>query len=52
LARAVEWWKAADATFGTVGYVDVGSNVAPRPKDSFARHQFNLIALKQQWGVG
>ena len=51
LARAVEWWKSADSTFGTVGYIDVGSMVAPRPRNTFERHMYNLIALKQQFGV-
>src|SRR5215831_19857080 len=40
LARAVEWWKAADATFGVVGFTDTGALQAP--KNTFARHALNL----------
>ena len=52
LARAVEWWKSADSAFGVVGYAEIGSLTNVRPKDTFARYAYNLIPLKEQWGVG
>jgi len=47
--RAVEWYKAADAAYGVIGYEQVG--VLYAPKDGFARHAVNLGALKEQWGL-
>jgi|SRR5882672_1213070 len=47
--RAVEWYKAADAAYGVIGYEQVG--VLYAPKDGFARHAVNLGAVKEQWGV-
>ena len=50
VARAVEWFKASDATFGGVGFADTG--ILTVPKDSFARHAATLLPLKQLFGVG
>ena len=50
VARGVEWFKAADATFGGVGFAETG--ILRVPADSFARHAKTLIPLKQQFGVG
>ena len=47
--RAVEWYKAADAAYGVVGFEQVGLIYAP--KDGFGRHAVNLGLLKQQYGV-
>lgn len=47
--RAVEWYKAADAAYGVIGYEQVG--VLYAPKDGFARHAVNLGAVKEQWGI-
>lgn len=49
VARAVEWWKAADAAYGIVGYEDIGAIRAP--KDGFARHAANLTPYKIQFGM-
>ena len=49
LARAVEWFKAADAAFGIIGYADIGVMRAPR--NGFARHAATLLPYKAQWGV-
>ena len=49
VARGVEWFKAADATFGGVGFADTG--ILKVPADSFARHARTLIPLRQQFGV-
>lgn len=49
IARAVEWWKAADAAYGIIGFEDTGAIRAPR--DGFARHAATLTPWKQQWGV-
>ena len=49
LARAVEWYKAADAAFGAIGYTDTGTLRAPR--DDFARHAIRLTPLKQRFGL-
>lgn len=47
--RAVEWFKAADAAYGIVGFEQVGLLHAPR--DGFARHAVNLTPYKQRWGI-
>lgn len=48
--RGVEWFKAADAAYGVVGFEQVGLIYAP--KDGFARHAVNLESgFKQQYGV-
>jgi len=47
--RAVEWFKAADAAYGIVGYDQVG--VLHAPKDGFARHAVTITRWKQRWGV-
>lgn len=47
--RAVEWFKAADAAYGIVGFEQVG--LLHAPKDGFARHAVNITRYKQQWGV-
>src|SRR5262245_45764770 len=47
--RAVEWYKAADAAFGGVGFADLG--VITVPKDSFGRYATALTPLVQQFGV-
>ena len=47
--RGVEWYKANDAAFGVIGFAETGALRAPR--DSFARHGWTLIPLKQQFGV-
>lgn len=47
--RAVEWYKAADAAYGIVGYEQVGLLHAPR--DGFARHAVNITPWKQRWGL-
>jgi len=49
VARAVEWWKAADAAFGVVGFEQVGALNAPR--DGFNRHATALAPLKRSWGI-
>lgn len=49
IARAVEWYKAADAAFGAIGYTDTGTLRAPR--DDFARHAIRLTPLKQRFGL-
>lgn len=49
LTRAVEWYKAADAAFGAIGYTETGTLRAPR--DDFARHAIRLAPLKQQYGL-
>ena len=49
VARGVEWFKAADAAFGGVGYADTG--ILPVKLDGFARHGLALIPLKQKFGV-
>jgi hypothetical protein len=49
LVRGVEWWKSNDAAFGVIGFDQVGSLQAPR--DSFMRHQKELIPLKARFGV-
>ena len=48
--RAVEWYKAADAAYGMVGFDQVG--VMQAPKDGFARHASAIIDAKQRFGVG
>lgn len=47
--RAVEWWKAADAAYGIVGFEQVG--LLHAPKDGFARHAVTITRWKQAWGV-
>lgn len=47
--RAVEWFKAADAAYGIVGFEQVG--LLHAPKDGFARHAVTVTRYKQQWGV-
>lgn len=49
VARAVEWWKANDATFGGVGFADTG--ILTVPADAFARHAAALIPLVQLFGI-
>lgn len=49
IARAVEWWKSADAVFGMVGFDQIGALQMPR--DGFARHAAALIPLKIGWGI-
>lgn len=49
IARAVEWWKAADAAYGIIGSTDAGEIRAPR--DGFARHAATLTPFKRQWGL-
>jgi antitoxin component HigA of HigAB toxin-antitoxin module len=48
--RAVDWFKAADAAFGVIGFSDTGALKVPT--NGFARHASSIVALKQQWGVG
>ena len=43
IARAVEWWKAADAAFGGVGYADIG--ILRTNPDGFARHSATILPL-------
>jgi hypothetical protein len=50
VARGLEWYKANDSAFGTVGFADVG--VLHAPSDPFARHARTLIPLKAAWGIG
>lgn len=45
--RAVEWFKAADAAYGIVGFEQTGLIYAP--KDGFARHAATITAFKQRW---
>jgi hypothetical protein len=47
--RAVEWFKAADAAYGIVGFEQVGLLHAPR--DGFARHAASITPFKQRWGL-
>jgi hypothetical protein len=49
VARAVEWWKAADAAFGVVGFEQSG--VLNAPRDGFNRHAAALSPLKRRWGI-
>src|SRR5262245_15797977 len=49
VARGVEWWKANDATFGGVGFADVG--ILKVPADAFARHAANLMPMVQSFGI-
>lgn len=49
IARAVEWYKAADAAFGAIGYTETGTLRAPR--DDFERHRIRLLPLKQSFGL-
>lgn len=56
LARAVEWWKAADAAFGSMGMADTGnlrvtSAQALRFLAPFTKHALDLTPLRAQWGV-
>ena len=48
MLRGVEWWKANDAVAG-LGFDETGTLQAPR--DSFNRHAYTLMPLKQQWGI-
>ena len=47
--RAVEWYKAADAAYGMIGFDQVG--VLQAPTDGFARHGYTITRYKQQWAV-
>jgi hypothetical protein len=47
--RAVEWYKAADAAYGMIGFDQIG--VLRAPTDGFARHGYSIIRHKQQWAV-
>jgi len=49
IVRGVEWWKSNAAAFGVIGFDQVGSLQAPR--DSFLRHQKELLPLKEKFGV-
>lgn len=49
VVRGVEWWKANAAAFGVIGFDQVGSLQAPR--DSFLRHQKDLVPIRQKFGV-
>jgi hypothetical protein len=49
IARGIEWYKANDSAFGTVGFDNVGALHVPA--DAFARHARNLIPLKVQFGI-
>lgn len=49
VARGVEWYKANDATFGGVGFADIG--ILRVPTDGFARFAHALLPLTQTWGV-
>ena len=48
--RAVEWYKAADAAYGIIGFDQTG--VVRIPKDGFGRYAANLTPWKQRWGIG
>lgn len=48
--RAAEWYKAADAAGGGVGFDQAGVLPA-RPGDGFARHGTTIRRWRQQWGV-
>jgi glyoxylate carboligase len=47
--RAVEWYKAADAAYGIVGFEQVG--LLHAPDDGFARHASTITPWKQGWGM-
>lgn len=48
--RAVEWYKAADAAGGGMGFEQTG--VLPATAgDGFARHGTTIRRWRQQWGV-
>jgi hypothetical protein len=47
--RAVEWYKAADAAYGMVGFDQVG--VIQAPTDGFSRHGYTITRWKQQWAL-
>ena len=49
VARGVEWYKANDATFGGVGFADVGILTVPR--DSFGRYAAALTPMVQTFGI-
>ena len=49
IVRGVEWYKANDAAFGVIGFDQTGALTAPR--DGFNRHAYELVPLKQQWGI-
>jgi hypothetical protein len=48
--RAVEWYKAADAANGGVGFDQTG--VLTPPASGFGRHAAALTPATQQWGIG
>jgi len=50
VARAVEWWKEADAAFGIIGYAEIGELRNLRV-DGFARHASSLTPFKRNWGL-
>ena len=47
--RAVEWYKAADAAYGMVGFDQVG--VRQAPTDGFTRHGYSITRWKLRWAV-
>jgi hypothetical protein len=47
--RAVEWYKAADATYGVVGQESTGT--LPAPTAGFRRYALAIAQFKGQWGV-
>lgn len=47
--RAVEWFKAADAAYGMVGFDQVG--VLRAPADGFKRHASSIAMHKSQFGI-
>jgi hypothetical protein len=49
IVRGVEWYKANDAAFGVIGFDQTGALQAPR--DGFNRHAYELLPLKQGWGL-
>jgi hypothetical protein len=48
--RAAEWYKAADAANGGVGFEQTG--VLQAPASGFGRHAAVLTPVTEQWGVG
>jgi glyoxylate carboligase len=48
--RAAEWYKAADAANGGVGFAQTG--VLTAPATGFERHAAALTPVTEQWGIG
>ena len=47
--RAAEWYKANEALWGAIGFEQTG--ILRAPQDGFGRRAYDLIPLKQSWGI-